>query len=1188
MQYSDTMARREPHLNNASVSPSPGRGGGNRRPQRLGEADQTHGGYLRAIKLFDAYQKGRDEPPMDAINEKYFEADNLQYELGLYLRWLAKTNIPKSLDRPRNGGGTPNSQQSGSPGSWSEGTGGQGHLAATTKMVYAGKIKEEIKRRFPSHPSLQPGQDAWWTALCKDFKKAAERKQNMTAEEDFGERKKYPLYRDLRETGGLVIAGGRQPDVRSILLRMMESYDRHQRTGVMEQCAQIVMTCSAIGRGGECKFNNYKDWTFDPRFQVTDIWWREMKTLNNYSMPMGPNRDDWVTDFYHAMGRYWMMEKGLLRTAADVGVGTYVFPSLHSLKDSSVTSQLTGLIRKHLPEGMSSTDRTNFSCKSMRIASQTEMAANPQVGFYESHARSGHSLGTSQESYLDRTCMALSMRAMRSLCGWKENNVVKILPRLEWLGGHNQEEAERFVEEMFPHTMPRFFCKTGTLRETYKAVGASMIMYHSVIRKETKSTKNKVYEYLRDLARKIGLRDKSVGNDWEPEMVLSEWSKIIKRNYDEANREVGLLGDGPTADRVLAMLNRMSDGVVQHGRTMSDIVSQNEELRVLNESLAERVLTLTSKLQEQSQMLDVLRSKLHCFKTPDRVVSYKVSGPTQGSVQTDIGQPRRLQMMEDSSGNELSALPPRQAKVGGDVLPFSAKDASQVEPEGLVLGVPHRDEAQDGQGVGAPTQVSHVSNRSKRKRKRKSSVDQALRHGSDADRVSQDSNATGVYNSKVTVEHLVMYYWEDKRFHDKNFDFGTFEPPPFIRDSSLKAKCRKALLLMERNTSNILKEDLCNPKILPSRLKECCHAITSGCMNDLEGLEGGGSEKSNGRKVPTIGALGNRIGKFLKTIDGVATLPPREKIPLQRIDKHFIPRGRGPRYPRSKEGQSDDRLSVTPRDGNENEDPQDLGPQDSPVEMVPDAGGQGPEPRTEQREDSSRIELTVAREGGTENGEQQELVLRSETVGPVQASVDRPDLTVNRPQAGNSSREVGVVARAVDMARRSRLGLPPETQESEWTEEGENVVLAELAARHDGRPLGEVIGEIHVQCNMKSFTQMVPENGADYNSESEDSGTGRGGTRVRRRRNRFKLPSPLEPTRMQADDTQASDDTAQIIRRVTRRNNGLPSQSQNALEAKEHHALEVNEQSALEPKTGRTFCQILDALESTQEREFEG
>ena len=1076
-------------------TPSPRDGSSVGRSQRLGEADQTHTGYLRAIKLFDAYQKNRDEPPLEELDEEYFEADNLENELGLYLHWLASTNIPKYFDR------SPTSQD-GSPTTY---------LVTSTKIIYAGKLKEALKHRFPSHPSLQRDAEGWWTALSRDFKKAANRQQNMMAQEEFGERKKYPLYRDLRDSGDMLAVNPSQPDLRSVLLSLMENYDRFETKGVMEQCAQIVMTSCAIGRGGECKFNNYKDWTFDPKFQVTDVWWREMKTVNNYSMPMGPNKDDWVTDFYHAMGRYWCLEKGLLRTDGNVSAGSYVFPRLHCMRDNSVTSQMTGFIRKNLPEGMSSRERSMYSCKSMRMAAQTEMAANPAVGFYESHARSGHSLGTSQESYIDRSCMALSLRAMRSLCGWKENNVVKRLPRLEALGGHNQSEAERFLEEMFPHTMPEFFCRSGTLRQTYRAVGASMIMYHTVIRAEH-GAKNNVYEFLRDLAIKVELRDQAPGNDWDPEMVLSEWSKIIKRDFDESNREVGLLGDGPTADRVVSVLNRMSDGVVEHGRNMSRIVSQNEEFRVLNESLTERVVTLTNRLQEQADMLDTLRLKLHCFKTPERVVSRQRENATQANASSSA-QPRRLLMQEDASLQRQ----PRDA--------VSTEDVTETVHESRLAS-----EVVEGQqGTGG-------SRTSQKKRKRQTNVQRALRHGVEAERISQKPKE-GVKGSKITVEDLVMYYHEKKKFtNNKDFNFGNFEPPPFITDSSLKSKCRKALLLMERNTNDIVKEDLARPNLLPSRLKECCHAISKACMNDLETLEGSGESSQSNRKVPTIGALGNRVGKFISKDNTLDSLPERPKDPVQRIDKHFVSLGRGPRNPRPGEREPNDRLSVTGENLQQTNCPRET-VEHNPTRLV--------DPNQSQ-------EAMVINQGGAEMG-----------AGNQQSSQSKSD------QGGKVATDVP-----------SNVGrVRSETQESEWTEDGENVVLAQLAARYDGRYLPDVIDEVHKTYNVRSLTAEMREEelnqeelnrealSSDSDSDSEKGVSRRGGTVVRRRRNRFVRLGALEPT-ARSNDTQGTETTDVLVRRVLR-NNGVPTQDYRPLDRV------------------RTPAEILHALESTQENEFE-
>lgn len=40
-------------------------------------------------------------------------------------------------------------------------------------------------------------------------------------------------------------------------------------------------------------------------YEVVDIVWTELKMREKYTMPMVPNKRDFLSDFYHAMGSFF-------------------------------------------------------------------------------------------------------------------------------------------------------------------------------------------------------------------------------------------------------------------------------------------------------------------------------------------------------------------------------------------------------------------------------------------------------------------------------------------------------------------------------------------------------------------------------------------------------------------------------------------------------------------------------------------------------------------------------------------------------------------------------------------------------------------------------------------------------------------------------------------------------------------
>jgi hypothetical protein len=140
--------------------------------------------------------------------------------------------------------------------------------------------------------------------------------------------------------------------------------------------ACLLTTALAVGRGGEVKFQSYDEWMWDPRFELTDTLWTELKKLLKYAMPMVADRENWLIDFYHSHGCFWAVEDGLFRSDMNDPTAPFVFPKLHELRDNGGASKLTRVIRKNLPAGMPEELKTQYSIKSTRRGVITELAVH--------------------------------------------------------------------------------------------------------------------------------------------------------------------------------------------------------------------------------------------------------------------------------------------------------------------------------------------------------------------------------------------------------------------------------------------------------------------------------------------------------------------------------------------------------------------------------------------------------------------------------------------------------------------------------------------------------------------------------------------------------------------------------------------------------------------------------------------
>ena len=136
----------------------------------------------------------------------------------------------------------------------------------------------------------------------------------------------------------------------------------------MQQRCWLGISNSAVGHGGEIKFQDYKDWMWHPMLQVVDIKWTEMKRLARYAMPMVPRKCGWELDFYHQLASYFAVENGLHRSDQQIqdGLENVVFLDLHRFKDEGVTKKISRTLQNNLPNGCPSDVAKSYSAKSMR------------------------------------------------------------------------------------------------------------------------------------------------------------------------------------------------------------------------------------------------------------------------------------------------------------------------------------------------------------------------------------------------------------------------------------------------------------------------------------------------------------------------------------------------------------------------------------------------------------------------------------------------------------------------------------------------------------------------------------------------------------------------------------------------------------------------------------------------------
>ena len=371
-------------------------------------SDSTKKGYKAALSLFDHFLVH----VLHGSSLESFEVVRLNEEvediLTGYSLWLCDTNIPKNYDGARDNNKKNDKQTS----------------TATSYMAYSG-LKEYLhktilvlKNILPNNSFLNDDEELDLIS-GKKFEKACKRSQ-ANKSDTFGVESKVGLYREARHGGA---DKSRTPHWTclvncDVICRNMMNKTKTDDTynDLTAKRAALVLNKHAVGRGGEFKHLNVKQFTYNPFMDCLDTTWTESKTIQSYSCPFVPNKYGYATDAFHALGCYMACGKGLFRQGNDPD-NCYLFPRLTKKIGSGAARWLTEAIRKNLPEQVPIEYKNTLSTVSLRIAGVTEMAA-ADVGFWSSHARSGHSLPSNQDKYWDRDDVVSSLTAAKCLAGW--------------------------------------------------------------------------------------------------------------------------------------------------------------------------------------------------------------------------------------------------------------------------------------------------------------------------------------------------------------------------------------------------------------------------------------------------------------------------------------------------------------------------------------------------------------------------------------------------------------------------------------------------------------------------------------------------------------------------------------------------------------------------------------------------
>jgi len=179
---------------------------------------------------------------------------------------------------------------------------------------YIGQHFKDFRDHFKDHEHFKnlrkDEYPSWYSSFLARFETACDRFQTKNAHEmpNGGSNEILPLHFETHPLQDLIST----INVKQILKNIMQNADYElldiEELGPFAKRAMIAITWSAVGSAGEIKCQGFNDWKFDPYLNVTDISWREIKTITKHAMPMVPDRQ-YLVCFYHAIGCYlgWKM-----------------------------------------------------------------------------------------------------------------------------------------------------------------------------------------------------------------------------------------------------------------------------------------------------------------------------------------------------------------------------------------------------------------------------------------------------------------------------------------------------------------------------------------------------------------------------------------------------------------------------------------------------------------------------------------------------------------------------------------------------------------------------------------------------------------------------------------------------------------------------------------------------------------
>jgi hypothetical protein len=566
--------------------------------------------------------------------------------------------------------------------------------------------------------------------------------------------------------------------------------------------------------------------------------WLELKTVSKQAMPMFPNKHSWLTDFYHCLGSYWAVEEGLFRTDDDDGIQSFLFPNLHNMKNNSVTTKCTNIIKRVLPPGTPTQLKSQYSAKGFRKAAVSTLLNHPELNAIgDICGRTGHHTKTSLPWYDDKSNPLRAVRGGKALAGWENVRGMVQPPRFMCLSnGTRNVSVDHFIEKLFVISLPAFK-PGGQLYTVLEICGASLVMYHNTVTRDL-GPSNVVSTKLRDAARAADIKDPSHPVD-SPENILDRWSDQVLADFNSRNPEIAEAT--PDTRSLTLAVNQLTHIVNVMSGQMQQLVLDNKR-RDMQYEHQQQYLAFYSKqlLQRENENIQ-LRAQLASARSNNI------------AMQTALQSPPRFMPQENSMSQNLCApLPTSQPTFTSQ--PSAASDSSTTQP----LPIPPTQQ----QPTSAPTAPTEPTTH-QQQQQRPSRPLIWTSHAAASD------NA----DSKSTISEVLVKMYDLKRLREAQWK-DVSVPDCYSHKSNVRYTLELCQYVMTADEKRLFSDSEFgqNRNHLLSTAAEI-QTRSFRKLWELEGLNPIAAEQTNRMagsraKKPTYGAVGTRVMEVKKKLPG--------------------------------------------------------------------------------------------------------------------------------------------------------------------------------------------------------------------------------------------------------------------------------------------------------------------------------